>query len=207
MYKVFFNDSSITIGSEINKSLINSSNRILIYKDNSTFSEVISLVENSTTVLNLFIITDKPHEVWNKFKSNYIEIIAAGGLVQNLKEELLIIKRFGKWDLPKGKIEKNESSETAALREVEEECGLKKLKILKQLESTFHIYKSPWHKKHNNLVFKETKWYLMSYAGNELPTPQIEEEIEEAKWVSILDLQYVLDNTYRSVSELLKNNI
>ena len=67
-------------------------------------------------------------------------VVAGGGKVYNSKKEVLFIHRNGKWDLPKGKAEKKEDMETTAIREVEEECAVNGLEILKPLKDTFHIY-------------------------------------------------------------------
>ena len=120
---------------------------------------------------------------WEHFKSQFVEIPAAGGLVRNSEGAFLFIKRLGVWDLPKGKIEKKETPELAAVREVEEECGLSGLQVINQLDSTFHIYRSPYLPHPNNLVLKETKWFLMNYSGNEIPVPQVEEDIHEVSVV------------------------
>ena len=49
---------------------------------------------------------------------------AGGGLVYNKKNQVLFIFRNGKWDLPKGGIEKGEKIAYTAIREVEEETGI-----------------------------------------------------------------------------------
>jgi 8-oxo-dGTP pyrophosphatase MutT (NUDIX family) len=116
---------------------------------------------------------------------------------------LLFIKRLGVWDLPKGKIEKKETPELAAIREVEEECGLSDLKIIGPLDSTFHIYRSPYLSFPKNLVLKETKWFFMSYSGGESPVPQVEEDIEEVAWFAPEDLEQVYSNTYLSLRDFL----
>ena len=107
------------------------------------------------------------------------------------------------WDLPKGKIEKNETPETAAVREVQEECGLNGLQVVRQLDSTYHIYRSPYLKHPNNLVLKETKWFLMNYAGEALPVPQQEENILAARWFAASELTRVMTKTYSSLRDFL----
>jgi 8-oxo-dGTP pyrophosphatase MutT (NUDIX family) len=102
----------------------------------------------------------------------------AGSLVINQKKELLLIYRKGKWDFPKGKVEKNESKKTGALRETAEETGLEldKLSLVQPLKKTAHYLK---HKK------IRTKWYLVNYKGSKQKLkPQKEEGIEKCIWVS-----------------------
>ncbi|MBK9671561.1 MAG: NUDIX domain-containing protein [Bacteroidetes bacterium] len=77
-------------------------------------------------------------EKQNALNSIYTKIEAAGGIVKNKQGQLLFIFRHGKWDLPKGKIEKGENEQDAALREVEEECGIAELTLQKKLTTTFH---------------------------------------------------------------------
>ena len=64
------------------------------------------------------IITDN----WEAFCSKHTLIEAAGGLVYNIENQLLMIFRNNKWDLPKGKLEVGENIQECAIREVEEEC-------------------------------------------------------------------------------------
>lgn len=113
----------------------------------------------------------------NDFKSFFTYIEAAGGLVRNSKNQLLVIMRFGRPDLPKGKTEKNESPEQAAVREVEEECGIHGPIITGKAEPSFHIYivKNQW-------FLKKTEWYHMTYSGNELLKPQSKEFIIAVEW-------------------------
>jgi 8-oxo-dGTP pyrophosphatase MutT (NUDIX family) len=146
-------------------------------------------------------------KVWKQFRKSFKELPAAGGFVQNSEGAFLFIRRLGVWDLPKGKIEKKESPESAAVREVEEECGISGIKIVRPLDSTYHIYRSPWIKKDNNLVLKETKWFLMNYSGNEIPVPQSEEDIEEVRWFALSEFEWVIQQTYASLAELIRKTI
>ncbi len=133
------------------------------------------------------------------FVSLFWYVEAAGGLVKNLQGEILFIYRFGKWDLPKGKIEKSETKNDAALREVQEETGLKEIEITHPLPSTFHIFDHKGKK-----VLKRTYWFEMLYTGTAEPIPQLEEDITKAIWISPGNLDQILQNTYASVKGLLK---
>jgi 8-oxo-dGTP pyrophosphatase MutT (NUDIX family) len=207
MYKVFFNDSTIHIGSEINKSLNNDIPKVFNVDDYGAVNQVISQIESSQRPDDFFIPDREGHSEWSHFRSRFVEVPAAGGLVKNANGALLFIKRLGVWDLPKGKIEKKETPELAAIREVEEECGLSGLHIVKPLDPTFHIYRSPYLPFPKNLVLKETKWFLMSYLGNEIPIPQVEEDIEEVAWFSLGDLEQVYSNTYLSLRDFLEKTL
>ncbi|HKJ41038.1 MAG TPA: NUDIX domain-containing protein [Sunxiuqinia sp.] len=156
-------------------------------------------------VVKLIIVSNEGDDALNLLRQKMTQIPAAGGIVWNERQQLLVIKRFGKWDLPKGKIETAETTEQAAIREVEEECGISGLKILNELPATFHIYRSPYIKQENNWVLKKTHWFEMGYSGNDLLKPQIEEQIEEVRWFNRDELDNVYQNTYGNMRQLLQN--
>ena len=112
-------------------------------------------------------------------------IESAGGLVRNNNNQILLMFKRGKWDMPKGRIEQNQCREDAALREVEEEVGLDAdcLEIQGKLVSTFHTTS------HSGVKYlKKTHWYLMNYTGDEPTMPQVAEGIIECRWVNLSDL-------------------
>ena len=128
-------------------------------------------------------------------------IIAAGGLVTNNKNELLLIFRRKKWDLPKGKLDEEETIETCAVREVQEETGLKNIELEKFIGKTYHEYFDKWLQKD---VIEETWWYAMNVSENETLIPQTEEDIEKIIWANQTTLQQCLENTYPSIIEIIK---
>ncbi len=99
----------------------------------------------------------------------------------------------------KGKIEKGEDTETAAIREVEEECGVRKLRIIKALPPTYHIYETK-----KNTVLKKTYWFEMTCKDDSKLKPQLEEGITKVKWIASKNLKPVYDNTFESIVEVLK---
>jgi 8-oxo-dGTP pyrophosphatase MutT (NUDIX family) len=133
------------------------------------------------------------------FFKHFELIKAGGGLVKNEMDEILMIFRRGKWDLPKGKLDEGETLEECAKREVEEETGLHQLTLIKPLLITYHTYHL--FGKHN---LKETHWYLMKAGGNEKLIPQTEEEISEIVWVKKENLENYLDNTFPTIETVLK---
>jgi ADP-ribose pyrophosphatase len=207
MYKVFFNGSKILIGSEMKKSLNNNINEAFDVCNEDVVSQAIDRIECSADSLSFSFNCNNCYETWNSFKACFNEIAAAGGVVVNNRNEILFIKRFGYWDLPKGKIEENETAEDAAVREVEEECGISDLQIIRPLDSTYHIYRSPFLPLDDNLVLKETKWFLMKYNGNKVPVPQIEENIVEICWFNRDNLNEVYGNIYSNLSDFLQNSL
>ena len=135
---------------------------------------------------------------FKNFKKLFVNIEAAGGVVYNNQNKILMIKRLGKCDLPKGKVETGEALQTCAIREVEEECGISKPVIIKKLKPSYHIYKSE-----NNSILKTTYWFLMKYNGNEELNPQKSEDITEAKWVDLNITELTIENSYANVIDLL----
>lgn len=138
--------------------------------------------------------------LFNYFTSLFRIIEAAGGLVQNKNGEWLFIFRNGKWDLPKGKIEKGEAIKTAAIREVEEECGITKLSIIKELPSTYHTY---FLEEKN--ILKRTYWFEMKCADTSKLKPQTEEGITDVRWISKNNLTPIYANTYNSILDVLQH--
>ncbi len=133
--------------------------------------------------------------IWKKFKV----IQAAGGIVLNEKSEILFMLRRGKWDLPKGKLDKGESLEQCAVRETTEETGLRNIKLKDHILTTYHTYNE--NGKH---LLKETFWYLLIVEGNQPLIPQATEQIESLEWVSADSLGKYLQNTYPSIADVLK---
>lgn len=164
-------------------------------------NQLVLEIESSGKVSHFVFLHKDVERLWNCFRNRFTEVPAAGGLVQNEEGSFLFIRRLGVWDLPKGKIEKNETPEKAAIREVGEECGLSGLKIVRQLDSTFHIYRSPYLLFPKNLVLKETLWFLMTYSGNETAVPQVDENIEEVRWFAGSDIDIPMSNTYLSLHD------
>ena len=128
-------------------------------------------------------------------------IIAAGGIVTNPDNEVLFIFRRGKWDLAKGKLDEGESIAECAVREVEEETGLKNITLKHFVGITKHEYFDTWI---NEDVVKETHWYKMSVGEGQQLVPQIEEDILEIKWVPVDELDFYLAKSYTSIVEIIK---
>ena len=133
------------------------------------------------------------------FKAEMVVLPAGGGLVYTPQHTVLLIFRRGKWDLPKGKLDEGETMEECALREVQEETGLQNVGIQKPLTITWHTYQQD-----GQLILKESHWYLMQTPSEENLTPQLDEDIEVCKWVSIHELDNYLQNTHPSILDVFK---
>jgi 8-oxo-dGTP pyrophosphatase MutT (NUDIX family) len=189
-YKVFINDQPVWFVSDA---------------DQCPATCRISLRHEDITTLKpgecLCVISDDVRECWKKFVASYDVLVAAGGVIWKGTpgDQLLMIYRLGKWDLPKGKLDTGESTTAAAIREVEEECGITGMQITQQLPDTWHMYfhKGAWK-------LKQTCWYEMVYNGIEVLKPQLEEHIQEARWFTPKELAFLLPGAYNSIRELLE---
>lgn len=128
-------------------------------------------------------------------------IIAAGGLVFNEQEELLMIFRRGYWDLPKGKLDRGETIEQCAVREVEEETGIRDITVVRFISITLHEYFDTYLDEN---VIKESHWFHMKVKGHQILVPQTEEDISIIKWVGKAQLPEYLNNTYPNIESVLK---
>lgn len=198
MYKVFFKDRTVYFGDDFSK--VFGRNTGLFYKFNNLqeLTELVYVFNELTRIDKLFIFHDDILTLFEEFKACFNFIEAAGGVVIRPDGKFLVMKRDGIWDLPKGKLDPNEGTEEAALREVTEETGLHGLEIVKPILSTYHTYQVT-----NDMNLKKTKWYEMSYSGDETPVPQTEEKITEIAWVEPGKTDFIRKNTYPSVLDVL----
>jgi 8-oxo-dGTP pyrophosphatase MutT (NUDIX family) len=132
------------------------------------------------------------------FFVGYKFIEAAGGIVKS-ENSFLFIKRNGLWDIPKGKIEKKETPEIAAIREIQEECGITGELIIRiKIIDTYHTYKFK-----NKSVLKKTHWYYLDYFGDKSTKPQLEEGITEIQWLPLNRFSIIESTTYPSIRDVL----
>lgn len=140
---------------------------------------------------------------WEAFQQAFTIIPAAGGLVLNEADDVLLIHRRGKWDLPKGKIDEGEKPREAAIREVQEETGVQHLEDSMALPLTWHVYPLPEKHGGPGWALKPTYWYWMRTPGQPVLTPQAEEDIAEAVWIPWQALDVRNLDTYPSLRHLL----
>lgn len=199
--KIYFGDKPVFLCDEINKEL----NEILHHPD-AVFVDEISAPAIKSLLHEIKKDDFHAGVLWysdlaklkKAFFKNFTPIEAAGGIVQNTDKELLFIFRLGKWDLPKGKIEKGEKPEDCALREITEETGIKNLTLKNKTGETYHTYNE--FGKH---FLKTTHWYYMTCKNKQEPVPQKEENITAVKWIKTKDIKEPMANTYPSIKDIL----
>ena len=157
------------------------------------------LFRNIKEIKNVFIIHHDVEKIFEEFKTFFNLVEAAGGMVYNSKGQVLMIKRRGKWDLPKGKMEVGEDPNSTAIREVQEECSIDSLELKDLLHITYHSYNQE-----GSMILKKTYWYKMFHEGEGNLSPQTEEDITEVKWVDPEALPEKLQNTYPSIVDVIR---
>lgn len=195
MYKVFVNEKKLLISKhpeELEKQLG--------YESFTTLEIALDLLEN-TSVNELNVYGENIDEIWQEFQKLFRIIEAAGGLVIKPNGEMLFIKRLGKWDLPKGKMEKGESREESAVREIEEETGLRDVELVQFINTTYHIY----IERNGEKILKCTHWFEMNFNGEDTSKPQIEEGITEVAWKNIPQIKdEVFPSTFKNIKLIVK---
>ena len=197
MYKVFVNDKPLFLTNQIQKE----TDFQLFLLDSVDIKQlIIKIFKNKVDKAFLYHPDEK--EILKKLKSKIPVEKAGGGLVLNDKNEVLFIFRNKKWDLPKGGIEKGEEIEDTAIREVEEETGVKGLKITKKLNKTYHIFK-----RNGRYKLKITHWFEMktSYSGKMVG--QLDEGIEKVEWIKQSEIQNCLKNSYENIKLLFETEL
>ena len=196
MYKVFINDKPLFLTSTLEKER----NFKYFLLDTVDLQKLIAQYF-ADQLTNAYLYHADQELLLKLFKEKITINKAGGGLVENEKGQVLFIYRNGKWDLPKGGIEKNETIEETSIREVEEETGCRDLKITKRLEKTFHVFK-----RNGEYRLKITYWFLMNTKYNGNLHGQIEEGIEKVVWVDKKDIPELLKNSYQNI-KLLFNDL
>lgn len=164
----------------------------------ATADKLLVLLQTADVRLLLSVVlvcTDK-NAVEEAIKSPFKIVKAAGGVVFK-DDKMLLMFRRGVWDLPKGKLDDGESSKIAALREVEEETGVRAT-LGERICTTWHTYSM-----NGNRILKRTKWYRMTLLDDRRMAPQEAEDIEKLAWLDRREAQLALVNSYSSIRYVL----
>lgn len=194
MYKVFVNDKPLFLTNEIAKE---TDFQLFLLESVDIEQLIIKMFNNKIKKAYLYYPDEK--EILKKVKEKIPVCKAGGGLVYNAKGEVLFIYRNGKWDLPKGGKEKGEEIDYTAMREVEEETGVGKLKIQDKLQKTYHVFK-----RNGKYKLKITHWYSMTTTFDGVLTPQANEGIEKVAWLNPEQVQEALKNSYENIKLLFE---
>ena len=197
MYKVFIDNKPIIFTEKWIKSP-KTLDFVLIQVNSLVELDLVKCRNDLPIGVLLVVIAKQPEKTIETVFSTYKFVEAAGGIVKR-KNTYLFIERLGVWDLPKGKMEKGESPEETAVREIEEECGISNPLISKLLGVTFHTYTFK-----GELTLKKNWWYALKYDGSKMVKPQSEEDITQAVWLSKKEWKKVEENTYASIIEVLR---
>jgi 8-oxo-dGTP pyrophosphatase MutT (NUDIX family) len=194
MYKVFVNDRPLFLTNQVQKE---TDFKLFLLESIDIKKLIVKMFQNK--IQHAFLYHPDEKLIMKTLKAKLPVVKAGGGLVYNTKGEVLFIFRNGKWDLPKGGTEKNETMEETAIREVEEETGVTGLKITNKLPKTYHIFK-----RNGRYKLKVTYWYEMLTDFNGTPQGQEEEGIERVEWVNPKDIKFLLENSYENIKLLFE---
>lgn len=189
-HSIYFEEKELLVTDEETPSEIN----VIVYREKNDIVQAIKHLE----FLSKVILYGEWERIFADLKTLYKYIEAAGGFIKNEQDEYLFIFRRGKWDLPKGKLEKGETPEIAAIREVQEETGLQFVKEKSLRCTTWHTYDT-----YGEPVLKQTYWFNMETTKNQDGKPQTEEDITELQWLPESEFSKVLGNTFPSIVEVM----
>ncbi|MFC7358351.1 NUDIX hydrolase [Jejudonia soesokkakensis] len=192
MYKVFVKEIPIILSTEKNIGKQYKAIPLKLVR----FKKLIKQINDGKLLyVNLY---HKNPEKLERFLRKKLKVVeAGGGMVFNAKKEILFIRRNGKWDLPKGKIEKHETHQEAAIRETEEETGVKNLVVKRFITKTYHVFK-----RNDKFKLKITYWYEMytDYDGELIP--EANEGIKKVRWKNFEKTQKALQDSYENIKLL-----
>lgn len=193
MYYIFVNDKPIILTTRVEKE---TDFKNFLLKDAEIETVIKTLSKKKINSVRL--IHHNQDKLLKLFLKKLPNVIAGGGKVYNGNNDILFIYRNDKWDLPKGKAEPKEDIETTAIREVEEETGVTGLKIIKPLETTYHLFK-----RNGKLKIKITYWFEMKTSYNGELLPQENEGITKVVWLNDEDSIKALENSYANIKLLV----
>ena len=194
MYKVFVNDSPLILTNRLSETV---NGNYFLLNGTAIKDAINALVKNKLE--EAFIYHPNNEEILKKFTKKIPLVVAAGGVVTNKKGKVLFIYRNDKWDLPKGKLDKGETLEECAIREVMEETGVTDLTIENYLRTTYHIFK-----RNGKYKLKEVHWYAMKTAYDGKLKGEKKEGIIQVKWKGPRKIKQALENSYTNIRVLFE---
>lgn len=200
MISIYFDERVLHLTDDINGTLGEKFDTIHQFSTPGDLRLFLEKFTEDTSLETGYLYGEDMNAIFKHTKSYFKFIEAAGGIIHNHDGNFLFIYRLGKWDLPKGKLDKGELPLDAAIREVQEEVDLAGMQIKRKLPSTFHTYLLK-----GKTVLKETHWYEMQYLGDSLGKPQTSENIERLEWRNRENIEDILQNTYPSIIPIIEH--
>jgi ADP-ribose pyrophosphatase YjhB (NUDIX family) len=201
--KIFFNDEPLFLCDVIDETIqpfIHHDDAVFIDELNAhTIKTMIHEMQQPQVHVGIFYHSNL-EELKRSFQKKFLLIQAAGGLVRNNENKILMIFRRGKWDLPKGKLDQEEKLEDCAIREVEEETGLKNVKLHSPLTVTYHTYHEG-----TKYILKESHWFMMRVTGDQKLIPQTEEDIFDIRWMEQTDINNYLPKAFPLIADIIES--
>ena len=211
MYKLFINNKIVYLcqNPSLVDNLMHEEFIIEPYTTKENLDSLFKILMSNTNPSSVILFHTDTEKLFKDVCSYFKCIEAAGGVVKNKNGDILLIHRRGCWDLPKGKIEKNETIQEAAIREVEEETGLTKVKIIRPVLFRKLNNKATCHSffMDEKLALKVSYWFEMQTDFEGDLIPQTEEDIEQAVWVKKENIPEYFNNMYLSIIDVLKEVI
>ncbi len=198
MYRIFHGKHRIYLSKNEEKITRYKPDFVFKKPNRKQIKEALRVSKNSTKPLKILLLGN-PDQMLKEVISEFKYKIAAGGIVENQQGNILLMKRLGKWDLPKGKLEKGETIEECALREITEETGASGLSVVSSFAETYHTYF-----RNEKWIIKHTHWYIVNCIDDTTLIPQIEEDIEHVAWVDFNSIDVLKIDTYPAIRKLLK---
>jgi 8-oxo-dGTP pyrophosphatase MutT (NUDIX family) len=194
MYKVFVNDKPLFLTNQVQKE---TDFKLFLLESVDIKKLIVKIFQHK--IQKAFLYHPDEKLIMKTLRAKLPVEKAGGGLVYNKEGDVLFIFRNGKWDLPKGGTEKNETIEETAMREVEEETGVNGLVITDKLQKTYHIFK-----RNGRYKLKITQWFEMRTKYEGIPQGQADEGIERVEWVNPKDITFLLENSYENIKLLFE---
>ncbi len=202
LFNIYYLNKKISLINKEQFNLLNINLEGVVVKDDKDINNSIyAWIKNNDQ--HVVLVFETEQDVFSCLVSEFFVknelLFAAGGLIKNTDDKYLFIYKRGHWDLPKGKIDKGETTERAAIRECMEETSIQSVSLGKSIGTTLHLFNQ---KKKD--ILKITQWYLMSSLHNTELIPQAEEGIEQVAWFNKEEISnIVMQNTYASIIEVL----
>lgn len=194
MYKVFVNDKPLFLTNQVQKE---TDFKLFLLESVDIKKLIVKIFQNK--IQKAFLYHPDEKLIMKTLRAKLPVEKAGGGLVYNKDGDVLFIFRNGKWDLAKGGMEKNETIEETAIREVEEETGVTGLVITEKLQKTYHIFK-----RNGRYKLKITQWFEMRTKFEGTPKGQADEGIDKVEWVHPDNIKFLLENSYENIKLLFE---